>query len=193
MDEKTCVKYSFCTIFSILYERNYYNQRKLIERLHERSIVTGGADTERSKTWKAEITKYDTNNTVFYLSVFHIQSMVFTQWSIHILSLRCTGNSLGHEFTEWYNWRQIKGSAMLFFGTTSPSRGPLVQGWTANHKRNRRYLSLRGREREKWRENSLEHASSSTGTWRAGRILQVQCKKQYSKQRVFWDTDDIWM
>ena len=95
--------------------------------------------------------------------------------------------------TEWYNWRQIKGSSVLFFGTTSSSRGPLVQGWRANHKRNRRYLSLRGREREKWRKNSPEHTSSSTGTWRAGRILQVQCKKQYSKQRVFWDTDDIWM
>ena len=82
---------------------------------------------------------------------------------------------------------------MLFFGTTSPSRSPLVQGWRTNHKPNRRYLSLRTREREKWREHSPEHTSSSKGTWGTGRILQVQCKKQYSKQCVIWDTDDIWM
>ena len=31
------------------------------------------------KKLKDEITTYDTNNTVFYLSVFHVQSLVFTQ------------------------------------------------------------------------------------------------------------------
>ena len=107
--------------------------------------------------------------TILQYSTKLISFFIFSQWCLindpsiyyHLGALKIAWvTSSPNDIIEG----KSKDLECFFFGTTSPRQSLLVQGWRTNHKRSRRYLSLRGRDREEWRENSPQHTSSSTRT-----------------------------